>query len=49
MRLVINPLHLPHSQLRIPLSSRQPLMPQHLLNRPQIRPFLQHMSPKRMP
>ena len=42
MRLVINPLHLTHRQLRIPLRSRKPLMPQHLLNRPQIRPFLEH-------
>ena len=49
MRLVVNLLHLPHGQLRIPLRSRQTLMPQHLLDRPQIRPLLQHVRPKRMP
>jgi hypothetical protein len=49
MRLVINPLHLPNCQLRISLRSRKPLMPQHLLNRPQIRTFFQHMRTESMP
>jgi hypothetical protein len=33
MRLVVHLLHLSHRQLCIPLRRRQPLMPQHLLNR----------------
>ena len=49
MRLVIHLLHLTHRQLRIPLRGRQPLMPQHLLDRPQVRTFFQHVRPKRMP
>ncbi len=49
MRLVIHPLHLTHRQLRIPLRGRQPLMPQHLLDRPQVRTLFQHVRAKRMP
>ncbi len=49
MRLVVHALHLPHGQLRIPLRRRQPLMPQHLLDRTQIRTLLQHVRAKRMP
>ncbi len=48
MRLVIHPLNLTHRQLRITLRSREPLMPQHLLDRAQISALLQHVRPEGM-
>ena len=48
MRVLIHPLYLTHRQLRIPLRRRETLMPQHLLDRPQVRAFLQHVRSKRM-
>ena len=49
MSLVIHPLNLTGSQLRITLRSGKPLVPQHLLNRPQVGTLLQHMRTERMP
>ena len=49
MRTVVHRFQLRSCQLRIPLRRRQPLVPQHFLDRPQVRALLQHVRAKRMP
>ena len=49
MRAVVDLGHLPDRQLRVSLRRGEPLMPQQLLDRPQIRALLQHVRAKRVP
>jgi len=48
MRLVVHPLHLPRRQVRVSLRRREPLVPQYLLDRAQVRALLQHVRAERM-
>ena len=46
MRLVVHIHHMLHRQLRVSLRRRESLMTEHLLNRTQVRAFLQHVRAK---